>query len=109
MEGKRVAHTAKIFDLDSSRIHRVVQEEAEELGHKGIVHMEKVGLVVVDRMLERTCYFVRTLGWIELVARFAMMHCIEHSEVGVYTEQHSLRHSWYTAAGPEGQEVEGQD
>ena len=29
------------------------------------------------------------------------MQRTEHSEIGVYTDQRSLHHSWYTAADPE--------
>jgi hypothetical protein len=38
------------------------------------------------------------------------MQRTEHSEIGVYTDQRSLHHSWYTAADPEEvEEVEDQE
>ena len=59
MEGKRIAHTAKIIDLDSFRIHMVVQEEVE-LGRMTIVHMVTAESVLIARRLDRTRSFVRT-------------------------------------------------
>ena len=59
MEEKRIVHTAKIIDLDSFRIHMVVQEE-EELGRMTIVHTVTAESVLIARTLDRTCSFVRT-------------------------------------------------
>lgn len=71
LEGvKLIDHKVKRLELDSFRIHMVVEKD-RDVGHKVIVHRETVELARVDHIWERIRYSVRTERLIEGVVSIA--------------------------------------